>query len=156
MIHPAHTHAPELVLLIERDASLREVLRAAFEDEGYRVRLAARPPTAAEVARLQPDLLVIDIERHDAEAGWRFVEEIKAEPRLTHLPVVVCSGDGAIVAQQEVRVRSEAAAILVKPFSLDDLLPVVSTALARREMFHAVHQLVAEPSTSHSLGSIGF
>lgn len=156
MSHLARFVTPALVLLVERDPALRDVLRVAFEEEGYRVAISLQPPSAADVARIRPDLMMIDIDRDDADAGWQLVEAIKGTPNLAHLPVVVCSGDGAIVAQSDVRLRSEAAAILVKPFSLDDLLPVMSTALARRELFHAVNQLVAEPPTTHSLGNIGF
>lgn len=156
MINAARSSAPALVLLVERDPALRDLLRTAFEDEGYRVQPAAQPPTPRDIAHLRPDMLVISIDRDAATTGWQLIEEIKASPQTAHLPIVVCSGEGAIVAQQDVRLRSEAAAILVKPFSLDDLLPVVEMTLARREMFHAVGQLVAEPPANHALGSIGF
>ncbi len=145
-----------LILLVEQDAALRDVLRRALEDEGYRVRIAARTPSAAEVAAIGPDLLMLNVARHDSGSGWQLVQELKSTPRIAHTPVVICSGEGAIVAQQDVRVRAEAAAILLKPFSLDDLLPVVATALAHRERIHAVHELLAEPMPSQPLGSIGF
>jgi hypothetical protein len=84
------------------------------------------------------------------------VAELKSTPRVAQIPIVVSSGDGAIVAQEDVRLRSEAAAILVKPTNLDDLLPVVATALARRERFHMVRELVAEPGGMPWTGSIGY
>jgi DNA-binding response OmpR family regulator len=155
-MHPEHAHSLSSILLIETDAELRTVLRAAFEDEGYEVYLASEAPSADEVVDIQPDLVMLDIERNKSAAGWQLVQELKATPRMAHMPIVITSGDGAIVAQQDVRVRSEAAAILVKPFSLDDLLPVVSTALARRDFHHAVQELIAEPSPSEPLGCIGF
>jgi DNA-binding response OmpR family regulator len=145
------------ILLIEGDSTLGDTLRSAFEDEGYQVHLTAQAPSVDEVVDIQPDLVMLDIGRNETAAGWQFVQELKAAPRAADLPIVISSGDGAIVAQQDVRVRSEAAAILIKPFSLDDLLPVVATAIARRDLFRAVDELVAEPhDCNFSLGSIWY
>lgn len=145
------------ILLIEDDTALGDTLRAAFEDEGYQVHLATQAPSVAEVADIRPDLVMLDIGRSKTTASWEFVQEMKATPNVANLPIVISSGDGAIVAQQDVRVRSEAAAILIKPFSLDDLLPVVATAIARRALFRAVDELIAEPpANTQSLGSIWY
>jgi DNA-binding response OmpR family regulator len=145
------------ILLIEGDSTLGDTLRSAFEDEGYQVHLTAQAPSVDEVVDIHPDLVMLDIGRNETAAGWQFVQELKAAPRAADLPIVISSGDGAIVSQQDVRVRSEAAAILIKPFSLDDLLPVVATAIARRDLFRAVGELVAEPQEcSFSLGSIWY
>lgn len=156
MSHAGRSGSPSVILLVEQDASLRDVLRAAFEDEGYLVRVAPRAPSAAEIADMRPDLMLIDVGHTELRAGWQLVSELKSTPRIAHVPIVVCSADGAIVAPQDVRARSEAAAILVKPFSLDDLLPVVSTALARRDLYHSIQELMAEPAPAREFGSIGF
>jgi DNA-binding response OmpR family regulator len=156
MRHSHHPPSHAMILLVENDESLGNVLREAFQDEGYEVRLAAHAPSAAEVADLRPDLMMLDVERNEAEAGWELVRELKATRPTAHLPIVVTSGDGAIVAQEDVRVCAEAAAILVKPYSLDDLLPVVATALDRRGTHRAVRELLAEPLGSEPFGCIGF
>ncbi len=144
------------ILLIEHDDALRDVLRMALEEEGHHVLQAADAPSCAEIATLHPDLLILDVERNKVADGWRLVAELRATPRIAPMPIVVTSGDGAIVAPPDVRVCSEAAAILVKPFSLDDLLPVVATALARRDLHQSLQALTAEPATTHDVGSFGF
>lgn len=145
------------ILLIEDDTALGDTLRAAFEDEGYQVHLTKAAPSVDEVVDIQPDLVMLDIGRTETAASWQFVQELRAAPHAADVPIVISSGDGAFVQQQDVRVRSEAAAILIKPFSLDDLLPVVATAIARRELFRAVDELVAEPPAADcSLGSIWY
>ncbi len=161
MFHADRSNTPSVILIVERDESLRSLLCAAFEDEGYLVHSAARTPSAAEVAEMRPDLMMIDVERNDPRAGWQLVEAVKATPRTAHVPIVVCSDDGAIVAPQDVRARSGASAILVKPFSLDDLLPVVATALDRRDLdrrdlYRSIEELFAEPIVTRDFGSIGF
>ena len=156
MSHPHHSSSLGMILLVENDESLGNVLREAFEDEGYEVRLAAHAPSAEEVANLRPDLMMLDVERNEAAAGWELVKELKATRPTAHMPIVVTSGDGAIVAQEDVRVRAVAAAILVKPFSLDDLLPVVATALDRRDTHRAVRELISGQAASEPFGCIGF
>ncbi len=150
------TKSDHLILVVENDESMGRVLRTAFEDEGYRVHLASRAPTASEVEDLHPDLLMLDVAPSHTSAAWDLVQEIKSTPRVAGTPIVVCSGGGAFVAAEDVRVRSEAAAILAKPFALDVLLPVVATALDRRDRFAAIEELVAEPAVTRELGSIGF
>jgi DNA-binding response OmpR family regulator len=156
MSHPHQSSSYATILLVENDESLGNVLREAFEDEGYQVCLASRAPSAEEVADIRPDLMMLDVERHQAEAGWQLVKELKSSTQIADMPIVVTSGDGAIVSQEDVRVRAEAAAILVKPFSLDDLLPVVATALDRRDTRRAVRELLGEPAPSEPFGCIGF
>lgn len=145
-----------LILVVENDESMGRVLRAAFEDEGYRVHLASRAPTASEIEDIHPDLVMLNVAQNHASAVWDLVLEIKATPRVAETPIVVCSGGGAFVAAEDVRVHAEACAILAKPFTLDVLLPVVATALDRRDRFAAVEELIAEPAASWNLGSIGF
>lgn len=156
MSYPHQSPSGATILLVENDESLGNVLREAFEDEGYAVCLTAQAPSADEVAALRPDLLMLDVERNQAEAGWQLVKELKSTRRIAHMPIVVTSGDGAIVAQEDVRVRSEAAAILVKPFSLNDLLPVVATALDRRDVNRQVRELLSDPTPTEPFGCIGF
>jgi DNA-binding response OmpR family regulator len=156
MSHPLHSNTHGTILLVENDESLGNVLREAFEDEGYEVRLAAHAPSAEEVADIHPDLMMLDVERNEAAAGWQLVRELKSSLRIAHMPIVVTSGDGAIVTQDDVRVCAEAAAVLVKPFSLDDLLPVVATALDRRDLRRAVRDLICEPAVTEPFGCIGF
>jgi len=151
-----HSATPGSILLVEHDDALRDVLRTALEDEGHEVHPVANAPSCVEIATLHPDLLILDVERNKVADGWRLVEEIRAMPRGSPMPIVVTSGDGAIVAPSDVRVCSEAAAILVKPFSLDDLLPVIATALARRDLLHSVQELIAEPVMTQERDSIGF
>jgi DNA-binding NtrC family response regulator len=154
----ADRHDPHsCILLIEDDTTLGDTLRAAFEDEGYQVHLTSQTPSVDEVVDIQPDLVMLDIGRSEPEAGWQFVQQMKATPNVAGLPIVVSSGDGAIVNAQDVRVRAEAAAILLKPFSLDDLLPVVATAIAHRERAREEDRVIAEkPLPEGTLGSIWY
>lgn len=64
------------------------------------------------------DMAVIDLRLQDKD-GWWLVERIRADERLTELPVVVVTGSSdKAVADRAISLESE---YLVKPFSYDDL-----------------------------------
>ena len=75
-----------------------------------------------------PDVLLLDV-RMPGLDGWEVLRQIRADPGLEHLPVVVFTADmGA---------RSEAPSVLrggdvliTKPFQADDLLRAVQAAVA--------------------------
>lgn len=120
------------ILLIEDDSAVIDVLRPALELEGYRVHLAEEPPTARDLARLRPDLLVVDVAPDGPASNWQIVREVVNRSLSPDLSIIVYGGDGAFVSSEDVRSRSRATAVLARPVRLDVLLPVVSTALERR------------------------
>ncbi len=150
------SYTTSVILLVEEDVALRGVLQEAFEDEGYRVCSRGQAPSVDEVAEMHPDLMLLDVTTRVDGESWNLVTEMKATPRVADVPIVVCSDDGAFVSQENVRARARAAAILAKPFSLEDLLPVVATALDRRDRYRGISDLIAEPSANTGWDNIGF
>ena len=150
------SHSASVILVVEEDVSLRGLLQEAFEDEGYRVCSRGQTPSVDEVAEMHPDLMLLDVTSRVDGDDWSLVSALKATPRVADVPIVVCSDGGAYVTQENVRERANAAAILAKPFSLEDLLPVVATALDRRDRYRAISELIAEPSANTGWDNIGF
>lgn len=120
------------ILLIEDDSAVVEVLRPALELEGYRVHLAGETPSARDLARPRPDLLVIDVTPGGSASNWQIVREVENRSLSPDLSIIVYGGDGAFVSSEDVGSRSRATAVLARPVRLEVLLPVVSTALERR------------------------
>lgn len=120
------------ILLIEDDSSTVEMLRPALEKEGYRVHHIVETPSAEALAQLRPDLLVVDLTSSGQTTNWHAVHEVAERSIHPELPIIVYDGDGAFVAEGDVRTYSRATAVLARPVRLDALLPVVSHALARR------------------------
>lgn len=150
------SYMSSVILLVEEDVALRGVLQEAFEDEGYHVCSRGQAPSVDEVAEMHPDLMLLDVTSRGDGDDWSLVTEMKATPHVADVPIVVCSDGGAYVSQSNVRERASAAAILAKPFSLDDLLPVVATALDRRDRYRAISELIAEPSPNTGWDNVGF
>jgi CheY-like chemotaxis protein len=111
------------ILVVEDDDDIRDTLREVLIGEGYDVDVAKdgldayNKLQAAEHASLV--LLDMMMPRMDGET---FLTTLKGHPELADVRVIVLSGNA--LARDRAQELS-AAACLVKPFELDDLLGVV-------------------------------
>ena len=111
------------ILVVEDDDDIRDTLREVLIAEGYEVDIAKdgldayRKLQAGEHATLV--LLDMMMPRMDGEA---FLTALKGHPELADVRVIVLSGNALARDRAE---ELSAAACLVKPFELDDLLGVV-------------------------------
>lgn len=123
--------APE-ILIIDDDRHLREIVAALLNDEGYAT--ATAPDAASALALLahrQPALILLDLRLPEMD-GWTFLEmyQQRPEPRA---PVVVVTAAHVIQSLSERAERLGAAAVLAKPFDLDDLLELVAQHARRSQ-----------------------
>jgi chemosensory pili system protein ChpA (sensor histidine kinase/response regulator) len=111
------------ILVVEDDDDIREVVEEILSSEGYRVEVAKDGIDA--LGKLDGDtrplLILLDMmmPRMDGET---FLRALRARPPLADAPVVVISGNAAA---REKAHALHAAACLVKPFELDELLGLV-------------------------------
>ena len=134
------------VLLCDDSPEIQDLLREILEGEGYRVSPCPEPLTLTEVRRQQPDLVVLDHMLTEGEgSGWQLLAELRADPDLARLPIVVCTGAVHKVRQEDARLRALNAQVVTKPFDIDDLLGAVerawtwpAAAAVRKEMERAV------------------
>lgn len=119
--------ADRSVLIVEDDVSIRHVLREALKDEGYEVREASHGQAAIEMlSDWRPDVMVLDL-MMPAMDGWAFRKQQRALNRAMDVPIVLLSASRAIDDAEELG----PAAIVEKPFDLDDLLSVITSLLGR-------------------------
>jgi CheY-like chemotaxis protein len=109
------------VLVVDDDEALRGLVVELLRDEGYRVE-AVRDGRAAlhAIARWSPDVILLDRCMPDMD-GEEFARVYRALPP-PHAPIVLLTGHTQAEAAGE---RVGAAAVVVKPFDLDDLLTTV-------------------------------
>ncbi len=114
------------VLVVDDAPELRALFHDALRDEGYRVTLAAEVPDLAEVRALRPGAVVLDLLLGaDEDAAWLLVRDLRADPALRAVPVVVCSAAIRLLRRLEPELRGLGAEIVPKPFDLDDFLGTV-------------------------------
>jgi CheY-like chemotaxis protein len=113
--------AAPTIVLIEDDDGIRETLAALLEDEGYNVAQASngieglmRMSEANELCLVLLDLWM------PLMNGWQLLVEMRRDPVLAEVPVVVISAAG------DQQAPAEAAAFLRKPLKLEALLEAVA------------------------------
>ena len=120
------------VLVVDDAPELRALFRDALGDEGYRVTLAAAAPGLAQVRAMRPDAIVLDLLLGaDEDAAWGFLRDLRADPELCAVPVVVCSAATRLLDRLAPALRDHGAVVVPKPFELDDFLAAVARAVGR-------------------------
>ncbi len=141
------------ILIIDDEKNIREGLGAAFELEGYEVRLAPSGKEGLDfISKGDIDLVITDL-RMDGISGEEVLRRVTTE--TPGIPVIVLTGHGSIDAAVDA-MRNGAYDFLTKPLNLDQLSMIVKRALQGRELSLQHKQLKAEVETSRSLdGMIG-
>jgi two-component system KDP operon response regulator KdpE len=118
-----------LVLVVEDEVQIRRFVRAALEDEGYRVCEAATMSQGLiDSGTRKPDLIILDLGLPDGD-GVTFVHDLRS---WTHLPILILSARSTENDKIDV-LDAGADDYLTKPFSVGELLARVRALLRRRQ-----------------------
>ncbi len=99
------------VLIVDDDADARDLISQYVHDLGAQTVLCGEPKMAARMAmEHRPDLITLDL-MMPGKSGWDVLAELKAEPLLREIPVVIVS----IVADRKKAVSLGAVDALSKP-----------------------------------------
>ena len=120
------------VLVVDDDPRIVELLRIALGAHGFRVVAASNGEEAIKQAfDEQPDIVILDV-RLPRRSGYEVCEQIRREPELSHVPVLMVSA----LTETEARLQGisrGADDYLPKPFSPKELIAKVRRHLARSE-----------------------
>ena len=119
------------ILVVDDEPSIRGLLRAALDGNGYRLLDAADGASALQIAqRERPDLILLDIALPGL-SGLEVCRRLRANPATAETPVLLLSG---IVQAGEQREATKAGAqgVIAKPFSPAALVTQIEDALRRR------------------------
>jgi signal transduction histidine kinase/CheY-like chemotaxis protein len=116
------------VLVIDDDASARDLMRRFLGREGFRVLTAASGAEGLQLARERaPDVITLDILMPGMD-GWAVLSELKAEPRLAEIPVVVVT----ITDDQNLGYALGASEYMTKPIDRRQLAAILHKYEATR------------------------
>lgn len=117
-----------LILVVEDGPYIGAMVKAALEDEGYRVLLEAGGGAGIAAAQAsKPDALILDLMLPDLD-GQDVLHALKNDPATAMIPVIVMSAVASVLKPEE---RLLVEAVVRKPFELDDLLTAVERATKR-------------------------
>jgi DNA-binding response OmpR family regulator len=122
------------ILIIEDDADVRTIVRRCFSTKRYRLYEAADGVSAFALARqCAPDLILLDLGL-PGQDGWAVARELRADPVLEQVPILVITANGSSVAHRLAR-GAGCQEILCKPFALETLEDM-ATALLHQHQAH--------------------
>jgi CheY-like chemotaxis protein len=113
------------ILIVDDNCYLRDFMRRFLEEEGYAVRCACNGREALDYLRSAPEppaLIFLDLTMPVMD-GRQFRAAQLRDRTYTSVPLVVVSSDGD---SEEAAASLGAAGCLMKPFTLDKLIQVVS------------------------------
>jgi two-component system response regulator MprA len=122
------------LLIVEDEASIRDIVAAWLRDEGFTVTTAANGAEAIEQLRVvRPDAIVLDLMMPIMD-GWAFAEACHRLIAPVRIPILVVSAAYGLPQAAE-RLRPYGVrACLAKPFDLDVLTATVRRLVERQPM----------------------
>jgi PAS domain S-box-containing protein len=117
------------VLIVDDDDDFRSVMKKQLAHAGYVVFDARDAASAFQIARTaRPDVITVDLLMPGID-GWAFIDRLRLEDGLAHIPIVVVSG--AVGAKDGARLPQDVS-VVSKGEGYDRLLREISLALAGR------------------------
>jgi len=124
---PANAHSKS-VLIVDDETSLRTLVRANLEVDGFEVSEAVDGIQAMEMLKEnRPDLILLDI-MMPGKDGIEVLEDIAADKELSEIPVILLTAKG----EQEDLERGAALGArghITKPFDPEQMVRTVKAAL---------------------------
>src|SRR4051812_44718079 len=116
------------IFVVDDDDDLRDSICDELQRQSYQTSGAKHGERALSVLRKgpgKPDLVLLDLLMPEKD-GWQVVEALKGDPALKKVPIVLMS---AVPPRSTTLQAQGVAASLPKPFTMEELLFVVSRVL---------------------------
>jgi DNA-binding NarL/FixJ family response regulator len=131
------------IVLVDDEEQIRQSVGRYLFERGYQVTACPDAKTALRVSRTRtvtqqgvevpklPDVIVSDVRMPEMN-GLEFVQEIRNDPRLVSIPVVLLTAKG-MTQDRIAGYRAGADAYIPKPFDPEELLSVIDKSILRHE-----------------------
>jgi DNA-binding response OmpR family regulator len=120
----------EHILVVDDDARIRQMLLRYFEDEGYRVSVAADGTAMRGCLRKEAiDIILLDLVMPGGDDGLMLAREVRSS---SSVPIIMLTGRDDVV-DRIVGLEVGADDYIAKPFHLREVLARLRTVLRRRQ-----------------------
>lgn len=117
------------VLLIEDEPNITEAIRFILSRDGWKVTAHAQGQDAAPlVARMQPDLVILDI-MLPGRSGFDILQDLRADASTSAIPVLMLTARGHDRDREQAE-RQGVTRFMTKPFANSDVLSAVRELVA--------------------------
>jgi two-component system response regulator VicR len=115
------------IFVVNGSVEFLDVVREVLQEEHYNVTTTNFVPrTFQQIATANPSLLIIDLAIGE-QAGWELLAELRQAAATNQIPIVLVSTSRELLNTAEAeRVKWGGDRSLLKPFSIDELLRIVT------------------------------
>lgn len=115
------------ILVVDDQMGVRRLLFEAFQEEGYKVDMAANGPDALEkINQVRPDIVLMDM-KMPGMSGLEVLREVKKQDKDLKIILMTAYGELEIVAEAMALGVTE---YVTKPFDINEVRGLVRKALA--------------------------
>jgi two-component system chemotaxis sensor kinase CheA len=126
---PEESHRPHTILVVDDSITTRSLEKSLLEAHGYKVHVAVDGVEALAALGVHPvDLVITDIMMPRMD-GFQLLEQIRRDPKLAQLPVIVVSSMESRADQERGLALGADAYITKRKFDQRDLLETVRRVL---------------------------
>ena len=122
------------ITVVNDNPEFLELVHDILEDEHFETTAidGDRDDALALVVQSNPDLLIIDLRMGSDELhGWDIAQQVRREPSLEGLPLIVCSADQtALLSLADDLAETKKVETLLKPFAISELTAAIDRLLA--------------------------
>ena len=146
------------ILVIEDSRTIAKMLEFGLTENSFLVSIAENGRVAKDILRnVKPDLIICDLKMPEMD-GFTFCKWLKSVPEHSSIPLVAMSVDEDTATVQRI-IQYGAAAFVRKPFSMNQLVPLIDRILSdhfkiilkererldteRKALVHSITSLVA-------------
>lgn len=127
------------IAIVDDSEDVRDLLKEVLTEAGYAVTgLDGASDVVGDLARLAPDLIILDLMIHPGGAGlegWDLVQTLRTHPATCSTPILVCSGDVVALREHEADfLRVPSLEPLAKPFSWSTLEEAVRRLVSAQRL----------------------
>lgn len=120
----------EPIGVVDDDDAIRTLLRAVLREEGYTPYVFdGMEGTLARIRAVSPAAVILDLQRDQATVGAALLNGILTDPALERAALIVCANDETALSAHEAALHGRRYAVLPTPFTLDELMTLLTRLL---------------------------
>ena len=141
------------ILIVEDDEQMAHLLHEILAREGYTpVVVSSGGEALREAVESPPQLIVLDLMLPDVD-GLEIARQIRAIPRISHVPILVVSARGEVASRVE-GLRTGVDDYMPKPFDVAELVARIESHIRRASEERSINPLSGLPGNFKIYGYI--
>jgi CheY-like chemotaxis protein len=118
------------VAIIEDSTEMRQLMAEILGAQGIYEVAGFEGTTVTDVRQADPAVIILDLRLGDPAGGWSLLQEIRGDPELSAVPVILCTADAAQIRERHHQLaQMPGVFILEKPFTVDNFEQLVDGAM---------------------------